>query len=261
MERINTKIDDYFEGIPKSAPIMGEDDLQISFPDFSSMMTEALFVLDFQKRSFLYVSPHNLFLCGYSIEKVKDEGYYFFRSILHPDDLPQWIEIHVAILKSLYNNKLSTERINYFGCTLRLRNLLSYKDNEPDYLMVYLKIKPKFQDGIPLWGICLLSISVVPKSGNLCVFYDNHDYSIYSFLSGKWSFHPFVPLSKREKQILIWGQAGLSNKEMAGRLHLSVKLIEKIKTSLFEKQSIVDEHNLNSFSKKNQYANNRRLIY
>jgi len=127
--------------------------------------------------------------------------------------------------------------------------------------MVYLKIKPKFQHGIPVWGICLLSVDVVPKSGNLCVYYDNHDYSTYSLKSEKWTFHPYAPLSIREKQILVWSQQGLSNETMANILHLSVKVVEKVKTSLFEDLISAEDLNLNSFSKKLQYANNRCLIY
>ena len=194
-------------------------------------------------------------MCGYTPEKIKEEGYYFFKTVIHPDDLSLWRDIHVTILKSLYDNKLQAERINFFGCTLRIKSFLSEENKKPDYLMVYLKIKPKFQHGIPRWGICLLSVAVSKNPGNLCVYYDNNDYSTYSFRVGKWIFHSFTPLSKREKQILVWSQKGLTNKEMADKLHLSVKMVEEVKTSLFV------EHNLKSFSKKLQYANNRCLIY
>ena len=255
MERINTTTGDFFKGIPESILADNEDKIAMECADISSMMSEALIVLDFQKRNCLYVSSHYLFSLDYTLQKIKEEGYEFFRIVLHPDDLPLWRNIHIAILKSLYNNKLPAERINFFGCALRLRSFLSDEDKKPDYLMAYLKIKPKFQDGIPRWGICLLSIAVVSKPGNLCVYYDNHDYSVYSFITGKWTFHSFAPLSKREKQILVWSQQGLTNQEMADKLHLTVKVVEKAKTSLF------DELNLDSFSKKLQYANNRCLIY
>jgi len=248
-------IDFKSEGLSEDVPAIEDEKFLEAFTDISDMMSEALIVLDFKKRNYLHVSPHNLFLCGHTPEKVKEEGYEFFKIALHPDDLPLWRDIHAAILKSLYNNILPAERINFFGCTLRIRSFLSEEDRKPDYLMAYLKIKPKFQQGIPRWGVCLLSIAVVPYSGNLCVYYYNHDYSTYSFISRKWTFHPFAPLSKREKQMLVWSQEGLTNKEMADKLHLTVKVVEKIKTSLF------DDLNLNSFSKKFHYANNRCFIY
>ena len=130
---------DFFEGIPKSAPI-DEEIISLEYADISGMMSEALIVLDFQKRNFLHVSPHNLFLCGYISEKVKEEGYEFFSTLFHPDDLPLWKEIHVAILKSIYENELPTEGINFFGCALRIRSFLSDENKKPDYLMAYLSI-------------------------------------------------------------------------------------------------------------------------
>ena len=256
MGRKNTMAGDFFKGMPESAPALDEEKLLAEWADVSGMISEALFVLDFQKKNLLYVSSHNLFSCGYTPEKIKEEGYDFFKTLIHPDDLSLWKDIHVAILKSLYDNKLQAERINFFGCTLRIRSFLSNEDKKPDYLMIYLKIKPKFKHGIPLWGICILSVAVSQNSGNLCVYYDNNDHLTYSFKAEKWIFHSFTPLSKREKQILIWSQKGLTNKEMADRLHLTVKVIEKAKTLLFE-----EVNNLNSFSKKLQYANNRCLIY
>ena len=251
----------YFEGIPKSVPTEDEEKLTVECYELSDIMSEALFILDFQKRNFLHVSPHNLFLCGYTSKQVKEAGYDFFKIIFHPDDLPLWMNIHATILKSIYKNKLPIEKIKFFGCTLRIKNFLSDNDKRSDYFMVYLKLKPKFQHDVPRLGICLLSVSVVPKSGNLCVYYKNHDHSSYSFISRKWTFHLSEPLSKREKQILTWSQEGLTNKEMADKLLLTAKVIEKAKTSLFDKLNIVDELNLNSFSKKLRYANNRCLIY
>jgi DNA-binding CsgD family transcriptional regulator len=240
--------------IPKNVPVKGEK-LSVEYADISGMMSEALLVLDFQNRDFLHVSQHNLLICGYTPEKIKELGYEFFIFLIHPDDLTLWMNIHIAILKSLYENKLPKENIIFFGCTLRIRNFLSEEGKKPDFLMTHLKIKPKFMNGIPRWGVCLLSISVAPQSGNLCAYYDNHDYSTYSFESRKWRLHPAMPLSKRDKQILVLSQKGLSNKEISEKLCISVKTVEQTKTSLFEEQ------NLNSFSKKIQYANNRCLIY
>ena len=261
MKQENSETDDYFEGIPISNLPVDEELIINSYSNLSNMMLEALFVLDFQKKKFLFVPRHNLFLCGCTPEKVKKDGYDFFKFMLHPDDLQLWKNIHVVILKCLHKKELPVEKINFFECTFRIRSFLSEEGEKTDYLMVYLKIKPKIQNGIPLYGICLLTVSVVPKPQNMLVYYDNHDYFVYSFISRKWTFHEFKKLSKREKQILIWSQEGLSNKEMADKLHLSVKVIEKIKSSLFEEHNLVNNLNLNSFSKKNRYADNRCFIY
>ena len=261
MRQIKAITDDFFEGIPVSVHATEDEKLSSAYSALSDIISESLVVLNFQKRNILYVPQHYLCLCGYTPEKIKSEGYEFFKLSLHPDDLQLWMNIHIVILKSLYSNELPAEKINFFGCTLRIKSFLSEEGKKPEYLMVYVKIKPLLHQGIPVYGLCILSVAVVPKSGHLCVFYKNHDFSTYSFKSGKWTLHPFAPLSIREKQILVLSQQGLSNEIMAEKLFLSVKAIEKIKTSLFEEQNIVEELNLNSFSKKIQYANNRCLIY
>ena len=261
MKKTDVICDDFFIGIPHIIPAMDEEKLSIEFADISDIMSEAFFVLDFQKRTILHAPQHYLSLCGYTPEMIEKKGYKFFKELLHPKDLTLWKDIHVTILKTLYSDELPKEKIKFFGCTLRIKSFLSEENNNPEYLMVYFKIKPKWMHGIPRWGICLLSVAVVPKSGNLCVYYKDHGYSTYSFISGKWTLHPFVPLSKREKQILIWSQGGLSNKEIADRLCLSVKVVEKNKSSLFEEWNVDEELKLNSINKKLQYANNRCLIY
>ena len=250
MKQTDDICDEFFEGIPHNIPAMDEEKLSIEFADLSDIMSEAFFVLDFQKRTILHAPQHYLSLCGYTPEMIEKKGYEFFKEVLHPEDLPLWKDIHVTILKTLYSDELPKEKIIFFGCTLRIRSFFSEASVNPDYLMVYLKIKPKWLNGIPRWGICLLSVAVVPKSGNLCVYYKNHGYSTYSFIARKWTLHPFAPLSIREKQMLIWSQGGLSNKEIADKLYLSVKVVEKTKASLFEGMDIDEELKLNSISKK-----------
>ena len=261
MDRTNTITDGFFEGIPSSALAMDEEQFLIDCADLSDMMSETLVVIDFQKEKILHVPQHFLFLYGYTPEKLKKEGYDFFHDALHPDDLPLWKDMYVIILKSLYNNELKAKDIRFLGCTLRIKSFLSEEGEEPEYLMTCLRIKPKFHHDIPVWGICLFSVAVAPKPGNLRVYYKNHDYETYSFKSRKWTFHPSAPLSIRDKQILVWSQQGLSNQQIADKLRLTVKSVEKAKTSLFEELGIVEEQNLTSFSKKFQYAINHCLIY
>jgi hypothetical protein len=261
MERNETKTGDFFEGIPVNIPAMDDEKISIEWAALSCMMSEALVVLDFQKRNFLHLSNHYLCLCGYSPEKIKEEGYEFFKYALHPEDLSLWRDIHVIILKSLYGNELPVERIRHFGFTFRIRSFLSEKGQKPEYLMVYVKIKPQFQNGIPVRGICLLSVAVVPRSGNLCVYYDNHDFATYSFESRKWTNHPCELLTIRDKPVLVLNQQGLKNKHIADKLYITEKAVERTITLLFTEHNIVEELNPNNIYKKIQYAHNRCLVY
>jgi len=115
MKQTDINCDDYFKGIPKRIPAINEEKISLAFADFSDIMLEAFVVLDFQKRTILHAPQHYLYLCGYTPEMVETKGYDFFKDVLHPEDLPLWKEIHVAVLKTLYSKELPVEKIKFFG--------------------------------------------------------------------------------------------------------------------------------------------------
>ena len=232
MKRTHLITGDFFKGIPISTFETDEKELPLEYGDLSEMMAEALLVLDFQKRNFKYVSNHELCLCGHTQESVMAQGYEFFEDAVFPDDLNLWIDMHNKILKCLYCDELPADKINYFACTFRVKNSFSGVD-KTQYIMVYLKLKPKWLNGQLRYGICLLSGSVVPKPDNLRVYYHNRDYAEYSSDTGRWTHCSFSPLRKREREMLVWIQQGLSQKEMADTMCVSVNTIEHMRYILF----------------------------
>ena len=246
---------------PQNDPATEIEKLSIDFADISDMISEAIVAIDFQRQVLLHIPNHHLATCGLSPELIKTLRYDFFKYALHPNDFPLWIKIYNVILTSLTNGDLPVEKINYFACTLRIRSFLSKEDQKPDYLMVYVKLKPKWLNGVPRFGICLFSPSIVPKSGNLCVFCDNQAYFEYSFKEKKWELQPVMQLTKRQKEVLVWSHQGLTQVQIADKMKdkkgnsMKVKTIEKIKNSLFRKLGVY------SIEQAIQYSANRRLLY
>jgi hypothetical protein len=157
---------DFFEGIPEQIPVM--DSAEISFipEDFSEMMMEAVYILDFQKRNFHYVADHGFFLCGHSREDAMNTGYEFFQRVIHPADMPLWVKMHNVILKHLKEPGFPVDMVNYFSCTFRIRNSIQ-TGNKSSYLMAYQKLKPVYISGQLRYGLCLLSSSVVKEPETL----------------------------------------------------------------------------------------------
>jgi hypothetical protein len=121
-----TVVTSFYEGIESTETIPDEDTLGFDIDSFSSMSMEAVYILDFQKRCFHYVSNHELFLCGYPQQEVMRLGYDFYPKTVHPDDFLQFKKIHNVILKLLRDGDEDepVEDINYFSFTLRLKNRL-----------------------------------------------------------------------------------------------------------------------------------------
>ncbi|WP_278704681.1 response regulator transcription factor [Parabacteroides goldsteinii] len=227
----------------------------LTYDFLSSMMTEAIVVLDFAQNSFQYIPNNDLILCGYTQEALKDLGSDFFKKIIHPKDISFWGDIYDAILKYLSSEELPIDQVNYFSFLLRIKSSLSSK-RKSDYIMTYVKLKPQWLEEQLRYGICLFSVSIRRKQDNqLYVHYKNMDYSDYSFKTKKWKHHQFIPLSKRQKEMLICAQQGLSLKETAEKMNVADKTIESIRWTLFEKFGV------NTIEQAIQYASNRRLIY
>ena len=255
MIQSDTNTNDFFKEMQENNPTTDTDAWSIAYDFLSNMMTEALVVLDFKRRTFQYIPNHDLILCGYTQETPKMIGYNFFKEVIHPEDMPLWINIHNTLLDSLNNNKLPAEQVNYFSFLLRVKSFLS-SNKKSDYLMTYVKLKPRWVDKQLRYGICMLSPSVVQKPDHqLYVHYNNMDYADHSFEINKWKHYQFSPLNKKQKEMLVWAQQGFSLKETADKMNVTTKTIENIRKVLFEKIGV------NTIEQAIQYASNRKLIY
>ena len=54
---------------------------------FSRLTYKSVYIIDYYKRNFLYVSKNPLFLCGLSPEEVKELGYNFYINNVPKEDL------------------------------------------------------------------------------------------------------------------------------------------------------------------------------
>ena len=255
MEGSNNMTDDLFKAKPA---VILEVDLakwSIVYDFLSSMMNELFVVFDFKYKKIQYVSNNDLILSGHTQEISEDFSSDFVEKIIHPKDIIFWEDIHHIIVNSLDKGELLTDQVNYFSFLLRMKNplLLNIKSG---YLINYVKLKPVWINEQIRFGICMISASVVRKQNyQLYVYYKNMDYSEYSFKTKKWEYYSFSPLNKRQKEMLIWAQQGLSLKETADKMNVADKTIESIRCTVFEKLGV------NTIEQAIQYASNRRLIY
>jgi DNA-binding CsgD family transcriptional regulator len=226
--------------------------------DIAAMTMEAAFVIDFQKRCFCFVANHDLFLCGHTPEEVMKSGYDFLVEAVHPDDR--------QLLKNMYNAVSDRLRsaddlkdVNYFSCTFRIRcNFIKGVHNKnPDYVMVYLKLKPLTMYGqMNRFGLCLLASSVITEPGNLGTYYKNSlDFDAYSFVSGKWERQKGKPLSDRQRFMILYTKQGKKDKEIADMLCITVKAYNAEKTRLFENLGVT------TMRQATVYATNHQQIF
>lgn len=230
-------------------PVLDTEEWISAYNFLSDMIANTVVVFDFDKKTFKYI-PND-----YVQNTPIEVDYEHVKNIIHPNDVSFLDNVYTVILDSLNNEELMTDHINYFSFILQIRKDWSLQ-GKSDYLMTYVKLKPQWVNGLLKYGICMLSASIIRKQDNqLCAHYKCMDYFDYSFKTKKWTHIPFSPLSKREKEMLIWAQQGLSLKETAIKMNVADKTIENMRYTLFAKFGV------NTIEQAIQYAFNRRLLY
>jgi DNA-binding NarL/FixJ family response regulator len=218
-------------------------DTAIMFDALVSICRGSVYVINFRKKCFRYISNHELLLCGYSVDKVMQMGYKFYSKIVHPEDMPLVEQIFSAILAAVSNTDRQND-MHYFSFTYRIR-IYPQQGKHPDYLMVHHKLVPVFADGQIQFGVCLVSCAETEKaekdmdSGNLRLYYkDNKRFDEYSFKREEWDTHKVKHLSKIEKNILVFAVNGEDDKLIAEKLSISPDNLQHRLMRLYEKLGV-----------------------
>jgi len=106
-----------------------------------------------------------------------------------------------------------------------------------------------------LLSIIQKAIDMKKQDYKLRAHYNNRDHYDYSFKTKEWMHHKFSPLSRRQIEMLVWAQQGLSLKDTADKMNISFKTVENMRHELFDKWKVI------SIEQALQYASNHRLLY
>lgn len=81
---------------------------------FTRVHNQSVYLIDYYKQEFLYVSDNPLFLCGHTAKEVKEMGYGFYLKHIPEDDLKILIELSNCGLK--FFEKLTRMKDTYTLC-------------------------------------------------------------------------------------------------------------------------------------------------
>jgi len=217
--------------------------------DFASMSMEAVYMIDFLNRSFLFVSNRDFFLNGYTVEEVMKLGFNFFQKVIYSEDMPLLEHIHAAILQRICSIE-NSDKINYFSFAIRIKN------EATGHIMVDHKLKPILIDGQLRYGFCLLASSILEKPEHLKAhYYSDIDFEEYISKGKKWQKKEIISLTQREKSVLILAKQGIPNLQIADKMNVTHQTVKNILTSIYKKL------NVNTITQAIIYATNNHLIY
>ena len=70
---------------------------------FAQTTYQSIYIIDYHRKNFLYVSDNPLFLCGHTSEEVRKMGYDFYLSYVPKEEVPMLTELNRSGFRAFYD--------------------------------------------------------------------------------------------------------------------------------------------------------------
>lgn len=217
---------------------------------FARNTYQCVYIIDYFRKDFLYVSENLALLCGEPAEKIKEFGYDLYIKHVPEKEQQMLLEINKAGFQ-LANTIPPEERVQY---------TISYDFhfiNGKKKRLINHNLTPLLmtRDGRIWLALCTVSLSarntpghIVMKKGDESWFYE------YSLETHKWTKKEAVVLTEVERDILRLSSQGYTMNDIADELCKSIDTIKTYKKRLFAKLEV------KSITEALSYATNYKLL-
>lgn len=199
---------------------------------------KSLYIIDYNRMNFLYVSNNPLFLCGKTAEEVMREGYSFYYNHVPKQDFD--------FLNTV--NRVGFEFLSQIPVLDRVKYTVSYNFHlncatSVGKMLINHRITPlKLSiDGNVWLALCVVDLAA-SKEMHVPYMTDTSSGCMwrYSKENGYWQLCPTVELSEYEKDVVRLAYQGSSVSEMAETIHRSDDSIKGYRKSLFSKLGVTN---------------------
>ncbi|TPN83343.1 response regulator transcription factor [Aquimarina algicola] len=218
---------------------------------FARTTYQSIYVIDYEKKGFEYVSENPLFLCGHTAEEVRQLGYAFYFKYVTKDDLDLLLKINTIGFDFFEKIPLEQRKCYTIVYDFHLKN--------PDgkVILINQRLTPVYltQTGKIWKAICIVSLSSEKSSGNIKIV-KNGDNMIfeYNLERGFWKTVEKIKLTSREKEILQYSIRGYTIGEIAETIFVSPDTVKFHRRKLFSKLEVTN------ISEAIAYATNNGLL-
>ncbi|WGH76886.1 helix-turn-helix transcriptional regulator [Tenacibaculum tangerinum] len=236
------KIDDFFSIKNSVDSILDEErkkaaDYLSAVKAFARVTYKSIYIIDYEKKGFEYVSENPLFLCGHTAEEVQKMGYAFYFNYVEEKDLDLLLSIN-TIGFDFYDKLPIEDRLHY---------TISYdfhiENKESKKILINQKLTPIFltSEGKIWKAMCIVSLSTEEKSGNIRIYREGDNIINYYDLKGNyWKKIKKIELTKREKEILRFSIRGFTINEIAKSIFVCSDTVKFHRKKLFEKLEVAN---------------------
>lgn len=219
---------------------------------FARTTYRSVYIIDYHKQSFLYVSDNPMFLCGMTADEVKELGYNFYINHVPPEDLSLLLEVNSAGF-GFYDKIPDIEKRNF---TISYDFHIINKDSKKKQLVNHQITPLRLTDSGKVWlGLCAVSISSGSNSGNIVMSKDkSKEHWTFNMQSKKWKKMARPELKDIERDVLKLSAMGYTMSDIANEINRSFDTVKSYRKSLYEKL------NVQNIAEAISYAKNHRLI-
>lgn len=252
---MGTNVGDFFIASNSVNNITDEDYQKINLlvsaaKAFARSTHQCVYIIDYFKQNFLYVSENLVYWCGQTSDKIKDFGYKFYLDYVPDKEQQMLLEI----------NKKGFELFNKISISERLDYTISY-----DFHIIHgrkLKLVNHhltpmvLTKGGRIWlALCTISMSARNSPGNIIMKKSgSKSYYEYCLDTHVWIKKYGITLSETERDVLTLSAQGYTMNDIADRLCKSVDTIKACKRALFSKLEV------KNIAEALSYATNYKLL-
>lgn len=233
------KTDDFFipdneVKLPEELDYSRVDEYIRSAEAFSRSSYQSVYIIDYFKQDFLYVSPNPMFLCGLSQERVRELGYRFYLNYVPENEQPLLLTINRAGF-SFYNDIPVKERKDWY---------ISYDFHilsNGRKILINHKLTPLAltSDGRIWLALCVVSAATHSDAGHIEMHrVGTSDFFEYNIVTRRWTKKQMPMLTDGEKSVLTLSIQGYTMSEIADKICLSPDTIKKYRQRIFEKLDV-----------------------
>ena len=234
-----SKVDDFF--IPDNEVRLAEE-LDYSRVDeyvraaeaFSRSTYQSVYIIDYFRQGFLYVSPNPMFLCGLTPEEMMREGYQFYLSRVPEDEQQMLLDINSAGF-AFYSGIPRDERREW--CISYDFHII----NGGRQILVNHKLTPLAltSDGRLWLALCVVSLSTHTTAGHIEMHRTgSREYFEYNRTTRRWNKRETPTLTDGEKAVLMLSIQGYTMAEIGEKLFMSHDTVKKYRQRIFEKLGV-----------------------